>query len=486
MPTAHRSISMSADRTPGSPRKFRTLYLDPADLLDLASHHTHPKPHADAEEHRDEASGKPAFLTPDHQARLLANIRTDVRDAAAAVLAWLDHALADNQHDPHTLLGTILRPGPDPSAVQRPALCAAIAEHTGVELSPKRLATALRHLRAIHTTKAEPRRGPVRASPTHGYANRCLSEPDLTDARPLALGLLAALRQAVGRRTDRDYADALPDDPVSADALEADTLNYLRRALPHGQQSNPASLHELLLTLAPLTAPDAPRPTADSDLQLVLHAAPAIASLLGPDSLPATLAHLNTLVMLRDAVAHPVYLAEMLRLTHHAASLKTDADTLSLHRYAKRHRLPNPPGATRVSSYAAVNACTRLLQRLFDGELQPDTLIDVPPSWRQTPPAPHDNAVPAWPLAAALLEHLETTDAGFALSPTTRLLFHTVEAQHTNNTEPALQHYRKLGPSKTQQRLAALAAHDNHDAMVAATAALAKRAFPQLDLATVG
>ncbi|MEM7576535.1 MAG: hypothetical protein AAF328_03585 [Planctomycetota bacterium] len=480
MTTLHRSIPIAAARTP---RKFRTVYVDPRDLLDLGQ--ADPPTHAS-----NNPAASPFRLTADTRAALLQAIRADVRDAADAVLTWLDYALQNFRddargQDPHALLDAILRPGPDPAAIQRPALCAAVAEHTGVELSPKRLATALRHLQCTDAfnAKAGPRRGPDRTSPTPGRTQTSEPTSDLSDPRPLALGLLAALRQAVGRRTDRDYADALPDEPIAAETLEADTLNYLRGALPGAPKVHPArtSLHDLLLTLAPLTAPDAPSPTADSDLQLVLHAAPALAALLGPDSLPATLAHLNTLVMLRDHVAPPVYLAEMLRLTHHPASLKTDADTAALHRFAKRHALPNLPGATRVASYAAVNACTRLLQQLFDGHLDPDTPIDVPPSWKH----PDRTELQAFPLATALLKHLETTDAGFTLTPTTRLLFHTVQAHRIGDPEPALAHVRKLGPTKTTQRLAALADHDNHDEMIAATAALAQRALPQLNFATL-
>lgn len=475
----------------------RTVYLDPHDLLDLPTHAQKPN---HTEPSRDTASAVDLLASLRAQ---LPQVRADVRPAADAVLTWCDHQLrVDTSGLPDTL-DAVLRPSPDPAALNLAALARDLANVTGHELTPKRLATALAHLRQAALAHA-----PSSASPTK-HADNAQAEPPAAlpaslraDPRPLALGLLAAVRQAVGRRTDRDYADDLPDpfaDPVDPHALEADALNYLRASLPGRAHASPPPLHELLLILAPLTSPQAPAPTPTADRRLVLHAASAIAALrrpgLGPDALPAGLAHLNALVLLRDELAPPVYLAEMLRLVHAFDAIRQDparaADTQALHRFAKRHGLPNPPGLTRAASYAAVNAATRLLQQLFDGQLAADTPIDAPPTWRDADEYDHQ-APRAFPLATALLRRLETHDAGFLLTPTTRLLWHTVAVRVAGPSahedarqaahQAALAHYQKLGPTKTAKRLADLAQHDNHDAMIAATAALAKQALPQLQL----
>ncbi len=87
------------------------------------------------------------------------SVRKNVRDAAAAVLAWVAAVVGhEGKTDLDDVLDRCLRPGPDIERVNYAAMATEIFRVTGIELTPKRVQTAVSHLRAAHDQKAVARR----------------------------------------------------------------------------------------------------------------------------------------------------------------------------------------------------------------------------------------------------------------------------------------------------------------------------------------
>ena len=82
-------------------------------------------------------------------------MRKNVRDAAAAVLAWLAAVVAHDEAGGNLdgVLDRCLRPGPDIERVNFAAMAQEIKQVTGVELSPRRVQTAVNQLRAARSNK---------------------------------------------------------------------------------------------------------------------------------------------------------------------------------------------------------------------------------------------------------------------------------------------------------------------------------------------
>ncbi|MEL7087464.1 MAG: hypothetical protein AAGL98_03335, partial [Planctomycetota bacterium] len=84
----------------------------------------------------------------------VAGVRKNVRDSARAVLSWLAAVVGhEGKTDLDDILDRCLRPGPDIERVNYAAMAADIFRVTGVELTAKRVQTAVSHLRAAHAKK---------------------------------------------------------------------------------------------------------------------------------------------------------------------------------------------------------------------------------------------------------------------------------------------------------------------------------------------
>ena len=83
-------------------------------------------------------------------------VRANVQDAARAVLTWLASSVGHRGADDlETTLDRCLRPGPDIERVNFAALAAEVTRVTGVELTPKRVQTAVSHLRRARRRETE-------------------------------------------------------------------------------------------------------------------------------------------------------------------------------------------------------------------------------------------------------------------------------------------------------------------------------------------
>ncbi len=469
-----------------------------------------------------ERDNRPATVTVQRIDDRVREVRANVRDAAAAVLAWLAVVVEHDQGtDLDDVLRRCLRPSGDPADVNYAAMADDIERVTGVALSAKRVQTAVRHLRkaADERAESESRLKPDADSSTNRDEERGSPSADAVlrdalvslrqrladhfatlssqaadpkrdaDTRALGVDLLAAVRSAASRVIDRGFAEHL-NPSVDLPGLEGRFLDHVRALVRpaadfESSQHNanlPDSLHrdfrQLLLTLA-----DHPgfhgnaAGSAEHDVKLVMHGAKVVAALMGPDSLPGVLAHLNVLVVGRALIGTDLYVAEMLRLADAAERLHDDPATQQLLRWCRRQPASagrKLPGAIRVSSYARSNAATRLYERCFTGTIAPDADAPVIPTLRDA------NATTYLQLADHTLARMEQLDAGFVLTLTGRLIAHAVHATLTGDDTDALAFFENLGEAKALDRLESLIKFDNHDELVAATRRLAERALPGL------
>ncbi len=312
--------------------------------------------------------------------------------------------------------------------------------------------------------------------------------------RELGIDLLAAVRAAAARVIDRGFGEHITD-AIDLNVFEGRFLDYVRDTVGAIASAKPESsclasglrsrlqqdFRRLLITLAdhPL-AQGRIAASAEHDVKLVMHGSRIVAALLGPDSLPGVLAHLNVLVVGRDLIGTDLYIAEMLRLAHTAEQLHDDEPTQQLLRWCRRQPADagrKLPGAIRVASYARSNAATRLYQRCFLGQIDPQADAPLLPTMRMADTGLRTSYLQ---LADTVLGAMETSDAGFVLTLTTRLLAHTTHAQLTGDKSDAMTYFRGLGETKTLDRLESLIKFDNSDEIVRATRRLAESALPTL------
>ena len=429
-------------------------------------------------------------------------VRKNVRDAAAAVLAWLAAVVAHDEAggDLDDVLDRCLRPGPDVSRLNYTALAKEIHRVTGVELSPRRVQTAIGQLRTVRGNGS--RRGPVadEVAPPAGLAERlgrlrtalagCPAPTpgasgavgDRADARALGTEVLTAVRAAAGRVIDRDFGEGIPADGMAVTRdLEHRFLTYVRDGVRRrAAETEPeaadraADVAALLGTLsrAVRQAEASGRPDAETDVRLVMHGAKVVVSLLGGDSLPGLMAQLNVLVAGRALIHTELYVAEMLRLADAADALHDDAETGRYLTWVRR--LPEDrrvPSARRVASYCRSNAATRIYDRLFDGTLAAEqpALADMtrpPRTWRALADATHDL--------------MRERDGGCTLTLTGLLVRHTVGATLDGDAAAVREHLRSLGEDKALDRLEALVKFENNDALVRAARGHAVAVYPAL------
>ena len=478
---------------PAKRRRWRTVFVEgkvlAAAAAGLAASDPSAMPDAEAE-----AESRPPLQIVARLDEEVAGVRKNVRDAAAAVMAWLSAVVGhEGKTDLDDVLDRCLRPGPDPLRVNYAAMAADIFRVTGVELTAKRVQTAVSHLRAAH--EKSPARQATHLEATDAVVSLGQRLAALSDGlreqfdaltaaetaeretarRTVGTEVLTAVRSAAGRVIDRGFGEGIPE-AVDLPALEGRFLEFVGQTLREHASAEDAApdvagatgdrgaaaepgvrtgvvLRRLLLTLADHDA------TAEADMKLVMHGSAAVKALLGVDSLPGLLAHLNVLVAGRALIDDDLYVAEMLRLAGSAEALQDDAATRRYLGWNRRRpedqRLPS---AVRVASYARSNAATRLLDGLYDGRLEPDApawadAVHPPRSYRQLAEATHDAMLAA--------------DSGFTLTLTTELIRHLVMAR-LDRSPAALEAYlQKLGPEKALARLEALIRFENNDELVA-------------------
>lgn len=428
-------------------------------------------------------------------------VRKNVQDSARAVLAWLSAVVAhEGKTDLDATLDRCLRPGPDIERVNYAAMAEDIFRVTGVELTAKRVQTAVSHLRAARekqTAAALAQYVPARdelaerlaaldARLRGNFVALTANEPADHAAvrREMGTAVLTAVRSAAGRVIDRDFGEGIPNS-VNLQALEGRFLGFVRDTLRHqaayevtseshtgrvGKTSSDGGgeqdLRRLLITLADHDA------TAEADMKLVMHGSAVVCSLLGVDSLPGVMAQLNVLVAGRGLIDTDVYVAEMVRLGNLAESLRDEPATKTYLNWVRRlpenERLPSP---IRVASYCRSNATTRLFDKLYAGDLVPDAIALADAT---QPPRPYLQ------LAVDTHDQMLALDAGFTLTLTTQLLRYVVLAHLTGDPAEAIAHLESLGQAKALDRLEALIQFDNNDDLVAEAQKLVVKVYPAL------
>ena len=411
-------------------------------------------------------------------------VRANVQDAARAVLTWLASVVGHRgDGDLETTLDRCLRPGPDVERVNYAALAAEVSRVTGVELTAKRVQTAVAHLRRARRRKAEA--AALHRVKSTGAAGLQSLEATLRDrfdelaaaecgglpARDVAVEVLAAVRAAAGRLIDRDFGEGIVE-TLDRPSTGGRFLRFVGSVLQEddapatGSAAAPA-LRRFMQTLAEHPG----RGRSEADMRLVLDGAKVVSTLVGEASLPGVMAHLNVMVAGRDLTDTDLYVAEMLRLAALAEALHDDPATERLRQHARRlpedRRLPSP---IRVSSYCRSNAATRLYDRIHRGDLDPHATALADATGTST----------YLQLADATHDAMLARDGGFTLTLTTELLRHVVHTRVTGDRAALDAYLHRLGEAKALDRLEALVRYENNDALVAEAHDHAVRVYPSL------
>lgn len=445
--------------TPKRPHPdVRVRYVDFADLEAKMTG----RAVADAQPDARATPGRRIITTVDKAAD---DVRANVRDAARAVLAWVAAVTdADAEETLNDVLDRCLKPGPDIERINYTQLAAEIASTLDLDITAKRVRSAIRHLRKAHEGRthdmAKPslkqKLGQLHERLARGYAS-IVDQRDEHDAlrREMALGILGAVRAAAGRVIDFAYGEGIPA-RVDVDELESRFLDFVRDQVRDDAVGDvEADLKRLLLTLGAYDL------SAESDMRLVVDGSRVVADLAGPDSLPGVMAQLNVLVAGRDLIDDELYVAEMSRLAEAAEALHDDPATRSLLNWIRRQpedqRIPSP---LRVASYCRNNAATRLGDRVFLGAL--------------------DDAAAWLDRADQQLARMRERDGGFELIKVTELILLTAAAQQTGDAEAVTAHLQSLGDAAALDLLEKLARFDNCAPLVHAAQRHAVAALPAL------
>ena len=411
---------------------------------------------------------RPRLITSVHDEA--GKVRANVRDSARAVLTWVS-ALLDHEGltDLDAVLDRCLRPGPDPASLNYAALAREIGAATGIDLSPKRVRTAIEQLRKARQKQVQhmPRQSNrQRLETLHSLLEANFQDlvgsetPDRENLRrSIAVDVLAAVRRAAGRVIENDFGEGIPP-TIDVDELEGRFLDFVRgivRDEPGSdhQRTLPADLHRLLVTLCDYDG------SSENDVRLVVDGGRVVADLMGPDSLPGIMAQLNVLVAGRHLLDSELYCAEMSRLAEAAAGLRDDPQVRRFLNWVRRlpedQRLPSP---LRVSSYCLNNAATHVLQRIFTDELADGkAYLARADEW---------------------IEEMRRRDSGFRLIKTTEVLYLVVVAHLAGDARKIESHFARLGNSRSLALLQDLAKYDNCEEMVRAARRHAVAALPEL------
>jgi hypothetical protein len=395
--------------------------------------------------------------------------RKNTQDATRAVLTWV---AAVCEHDTELSLDDILsqclRPGPDIQSVNYAGLAEQINQTLGIELSPKRVKTAINQLRRCRDAKAPTMTQPnikQKLDQLHDRLEtdyRALIESGSDDhlhvRRDISIDVLGAVRRAAGRLIENDYGEGIPPE-VDIDDLEDRFLDFVRDVVsPRSNEDQPRQslqndLRRLLVSLCDYDA------SAECDMRLVVDGSRVVNDLAGPDSLPGLISQLNVLVAGRSLLDSQLYVAEMIRLAEAAAELHDDTATKSLMNHVRRlpeeQRLPSP---LRVASYCHNNASTHLLDGIYNDQLPVDSMDKARWSFNQ----------------------MRTRDSGFDLIKTTQVILLTVEAKLGGDDKPILEHFKQLGRAGTLAILTNLMRFDNSPVLTQAAQQHAIAAIPDI------
>lgn len=388
------------------------------------------------------------------------DLRVNVQDAARAVLTWVSSVTQhDSDKNLDRVLDACLRPSADATEINYAALAQEINQSLGMDLSAKRVQTAVRHLRdAASQNKSAQAPSTEPAAPTmsqrfdalhtrlqdnHDRLLNGLGQSDNAFRRAMAHDILGVVRTSAGRLIECSFGEGIPQQ-VDLDATRQRFLVFIQHAVDHGLGADDqTTIHEDMTRL--LKALRDHDGSAEADMQLVIAGANVVADLAGPDSLLGVMARLNILMVGRPLLETDFFVTQMLDLADAAGQLINDKPTrayMSWNRSQPDDR--QTPSPNRVRSYCLNNAATHILQRLHTGELEGGR-------WFAT--------------AQQCFETMKTHDRGFALLKTTEAIMLCVLADLTESAEPARSFFNSLGSEKSLDLLINLRKFDNSDAL---------------------
>ena len=394
-------------------------------------------------------------------------VRANVQDAARAVVTWVAAVCEhDGDQSLDDILADCLRPGPDVQRLNYTALARRINDALDLDLTPKRVKTAVNQLRRSREAKAQtmtPTNIKQKLDALHDRLEndyQALLDAETDDRthvrREIGIEILGTVRRAAGRLIENDFGEGIPD-AVDIDDLEGRFLDFVRDIVTDASRpSLQGDLGKLLVALVDYDG------STECDMRLVVDGARVVNDLLGPDTLAGLMAQLNVLVAGRSLLDSELYVAEMIRLAEAAAELHDEPDTKTLMSWVRRlpeeQRVPSP---LRVASYCHNNATTHILERLFTGDF--------------------DHGGSDWlDKAKWCFNQMRTRDGGFELIKTTELVLITVEAELAGDPAPIESHFKKLGRAKTLTLLTALMRYDNSPAIVDTVQQHAIAAIPDI------
>ncbi len=465
MPTPSRAIPKHTEPSGAdeSRRLPKMLYVDFAQLEATVSGQDALRVYRQAEKRSATHAGRVTTVEDE-----VDGLRRNVKDAARAVLTWLssvtrhdDLGTPGDPGDPGTpdldrVLDKCLRPGADTTAVNYTAMAEEVNRTLGTDLSPKRIQTAVRHLRdaaakdAQHKADKQAEQRPTLAQRYDNLYAQLRTNHDLlirgdggghTLRRAVAHDVLAVMRSSAGRLIECGFGEGIPEN-VDLDATRQRFMAYVRRAVEQGHTNNHSLRDDLARLLSALRNHD---DTTDADMRLVVAGVSVVADLAGPDSLAGLMARLNLLMVGRPMLDSDFFVGQMLELADAAGNLVNDRATQTdmawVRLQPEDRRTPSP---NRVRSYCLNNAATHILQRLHTGELTGGR-------WFVT--------------AQKCYDTMKTHDRGFQLIKITEAIMLCVLADLTGSADAARDFFMKLGHNKSLDLLRDLARFDNSDAL---------------------
>ncbi|MAX26388.1 MAG: hypothetical protein CMJ19_17995 [Phycisphaeraceae bacterium] len=396
------------------------------------------------------------------------DVRANVKDAAQAVATWVASVVNHDtgQTQLNEILDHCLRPGPQLDQINYTALAQEINQSMHTDLSPRRVQTAIQHLRAKRQpatmTDAKPKlQDQLNALHQDLQTNHQLLVAESGDDqanlhRRIGTEILAIVRVAAGRLIENDFGEGIAQD-IDIDDVESRFLDFVKDAVTEHQGNTlTRDLHKLLVDLCDYDG------SATCDMRLVVNGSRVVCDLLDPDSLPGVMAQLNVLVAGRHILDSELYVTELSRLSEAAYALKNDDATQTYLNWVKRQsteqRVPSP---VRVSSYCLNNLATHVYDRIFTGELT------EPANWM--------------PKADDALNKTRQRDSGFDLIPVTELVGLVAHAHLRHSPEIVREHLQQLGESKTIDLLIKLIRFDNCQQLVTEAREHALAVYPQIN-----